>query len=46
MRGKMPNWMACLVTEKAAVIRACEATMAARVASTNSGISAHSGAMR
>ena len=46
MRGSRPIWMACRVTEKAAVISACEAMMVAPVASTTSGSAAHLGARR
>ena len=46
MRGRRPSWIACLVTENAAEIRACDAITAAAVASTTSGTCAHVGAIR
>ena len=46
MRGSRPSWIACLVTENAAVISACEAITVAAVASTTSGSCAQRGAIR
>ena len=45
MRGRMPSWIACLVTENAAVISACDAITVAAVASTTSGNWAQPGAI-
>ena len=45
MRGKIPSWIACLVTEKAAVIKACDAITVAAVASPTSGNWAQPGAI-
>ena len=36
-RGRKPSWIACLVTEKAPEITACEAITVATVASTTIG---------
>jgi hypothetical protein len=41
-----PSWTACIVSEYAPEIKACEAMMAAQVASTMSGYKAHWGASR
>ncbi len=43
MRGRKPNWMAWRVNENAPVSVACEAMMAAAVASSTIGYSAQSG---
>ena len=43
MRGSWPSCTACRVIEKTPEITACEAMMAATVASTTSGKCAHSG---
>ena len=46
MRGRMPSWIACLVTENAAEISACDAMTVAAVARNTSGSRAQGGAIR
>ena len=46
MRGSKPSWMACLVSENAPEITACDAITDAAVARITAGISAACGKRR
>ena len=46
MRGRKPRFWACSVIEKAPEISACDAMIAAQVASSTSGSVAQAGAIR